>query len=252
MGQMNSLIFILSTGRTGTQFFEDYINQTTENAVCRHEPKPSRRFKFLSNLYLNDKVSDKTIINIYTFSRKNLFKNISGKTYIESSNFLFGCVSALNNYYNHIKIIHIVRNPVDYVISHLNHGFWRGYKKFFAKYIPYWLEKLETDDSKVSKPISTLSTRWNYVNKQIANYSKTNDYLFIKFEDLFSQDKHIASETLNKVRHFIDLPLLPELKNNLWLGKPKNFSKKSYQLTTLEKEYIKEYNKQLMSEYGYE
>jgi hypothetical protein len=61
---MDSPVFILSTGRTGTQFFEDYINQTTDNAVCKHEPKPSRRFKFLSNLYMNDKISDKTIINI--------------------------------------------------------------------------------------------------------------------------------------------------------------------------------------------
>jgi hypothetical protein len=164
---------------------------------------------------------------------------------------MFGCIPALNKYYNSIKIIHIVRHPVDYVISHLNHGFWRGHKKIFAKYVPYWLEKLEIDESNASKPIKILSIRWNYVNQQIASYSKTNDYLIIKFEDLFSKDKHISSETLNQVRQFLDIPLLTEKENNSWLGKPKNFSKRSYQLSTEDRKYVYKNNEQLILEYGY-
>jgi len=248
---MDSPVFILSTGRTGTQFFEDYINQTTDKAICKHEPKPSRRFKFLSNLYLNNKVSDETIINIYKLSRKKLFKEIYNNMYLESSNFMFGCIPSLNKHYNNIKIIHIVRHPVDYVISHLNHGFWRGHKKIFARYVPYWLENVNTQSSLKNRAVSILSARWNYVNKQIASYAKTNAYILIKFEDLFSKDKQTSSETLNQIRDFLNISLLNEQENNAWLGKPKNFSKRSYQLSANERNFIFENNKELMIEYGY-
>ncbi len=249
---MNSPIFILSTGRTGTQFFEEYINQTSERTLCKHEPKPSRRFKFLSNMYLNNKISDKTIINIYELSRKKIFKNIGKKTYIESSNFIFGCIPALNNHYPNIKIIHIVRHPVNYVISHLNHGFWKGHKKLIAKHVPYWLEKLDSNEYESSIPIKILATRWNYVNKQIESYSKTNEYLFIKFEDLFTKETMIASKTLNKVREFCGISLVSEQVNDEWIRKPKNISTKNYNLTSLDRELIFNINKKLMQEYEYD
>ena len=217
-------VFILSTGRTGTQFFENYINHTANNAICKHEPKPSRRFKFLSNLYLNNKVSDNTIINIYNFSRKKLFKEIDDKIYIESSNFLFGCIPALNKYFPNIKIIHIVRHPVTYIESHLNHGFWKGHKKFFAKYIPYWLEDINAEY--INDPIFILGARWKYVNELIESYKKTNKYLMIRFEDFFSRNPEISSEELNKIREFIGVPVLDTHENIRWVYNPKNKSKR--------------------------
>jgi hypothetical protein len=246
---MNSPVFILSTGRTGTQFFENYINQTSDEALCKHEPKPSRRFKFLSNLYLNNHVSESTIINIYKYSRKNLLKKTDNKLYIESSNFMFGCIPALNQYFPNIKIVHIVRHPVTYIESHLNHGFWNGHKKFFAKYIPFWLEKMNIKD--ISDPVNILTERWNYVNKQIESYTQTNDYLFIRFEDLFSKDNHLSSVQLNTIREFCGIPLLREQENHQWVGKPKNFSSQKYHLSISDKEFILTHNKELMKEYSY-
>ena len=120
---MPSPSFILSTGRTGTQFFEDYLNQTSD-AVCRHEPWPSRRFKFLSNLYLNQKVDSRRVASMYRKSRKKLFRSLKGRSYIESSNFIFGCMTPLKDIYGEVKIIHIIRHPVSYVSSHLGKGCW--------------------------------------------------------------------------------------------------------------------------------
>jgi len=245
---MSSPVFILSTGRTGTQFFEDYFNQTS-NALCRHEPRPSRRFKFLSNLYLNEKVSARRLGRIYLRSRKNLFASLHGRSYMESSNFLFGCIPALKEIYGEVRIIHLVRHPHSYVSSHLAKGFWRGHKRFFARHVPYWLEKLELE--KRNDPIEILATRWNYVNRQIATYETDNPYLRVRFEELFSEDKQLASQTLNRIREFCGFPVLDEEENESWLGSPKNVSRRPRTLKPGEKDYIQKRCAALMKLYHY-
>lgn len=246
---MVSPAFILSTGRTGTKFFEEYLNQTSHETLCKHEPRPSRRFKFLSNLYLNQQASNSRIIKTYLYSRRSIFKKKGIKVYIESSNFIFGCIPSLNEWYDDIRIIHIVRHPVGYVKSHLNHGFWRGHKRFFARYVPYWLEKMEV--SKKAGPIELLSARWNFVNRQINSYSNTNKYMLVKFEDLFSSEPHVASDKLNDIRQFIGLQSLEKAENKRWLEKPKNYSKRNHDLNPAEIDLIMKNTKQGLKEYGY-
>jgi len=245
---MLSPVFILSTGRTGTQFFEDYFNQTSE-AVCRHEPWPSRRFKFLSNLYLNHKVGSQRVGSIYRNSRKKLFGSLQGRSYIESSNFIFGCMTPLKEIYGKVKIIHIVRHPVSYVSSHLGKGFWKGHKRFFASYVPYWLEKLPVEDR--SDPIQLLAARWNYVNRQIDSYADGHPYLRIRFEELFSEDAGISSQRLNQIREFCGLTPLDPSENEGWLLHPKNVSRHKQALKPEEVESILESCSELMKEYHY-
>jgi hypothetical protein len=243
---MDSPIFILSTGRTGTRFFEAYVNQTSGEAVCKHEPRPSRRFKFLSNLYLNKKIGDRRIIRIYLWSRKRLFREAGDRTYIESSNFMFGCIPALNAHFEKIRIIHIVRDPVTYVKSHLNHGFWKGHKRFFAKHVPYWLEKLEVEER--SDPVQLLAARWNLVNRQIRTYAGTNPYLLVRFEELFSKELKAASAKLNEIREFCGLAPLEEKVNIDWLSQPKNVSRGKRQLSRKEEELILDMTGNLLQE----
>lgn len=246
---MDSPVFILSTGRTGTQFFEDYINQTTTDAVCRHEPAPSRRFKFLSNLYLAQKVNPAFIKKIYRRSRSRLFRKVGDKRYIESSNFLFGCIPPLNGLYSDIKVIHIVRHPVGYTKSHLGHGFWKGHKKFFARHVPYWMEQMEVADS--SNPIQLLSARWNLVNRQISSYAQTNSYLLVRFEELFSRDLQKSSMKLNQIRKFCGLEALNEEENIAWLQRPKNYSRRKQVLKPDEVETILKKCAHYMQEFQY-
>ncbi len=241
-------VFILSTGRTGTQFFEDYINRTSP-ALCRHEPRPSRRFKFLSNLYLNQKVSSRRVGKIYQNSRKKLFRSLRGQLYIESSNFLFGCMAPLREVYPESKVIHLVRHPVDYASSHLGKGFWRGHKRFFARHVPYWLETLTVEDR--SDPIQLLAARWKYVNRQIGSYAADQPYLRIRFEDLFSEDPGTSSGTLNRIRVFCGLAPLKDEENAHWLRHPKNAARHLRVLNPDEVEHIQASCAALMQEYDY-
>jgi hypothetical protein len=47
--------FIVSTGRTGTQFLAHYFEQNFAHVTARHEPKPSYLLCMASNAYAADK-----------------------------------------------------------------------------------------------------------------------------------------------------------------------------------------------------
>ena len=241
-------VFILSTGRTGTQFFQDYLNQTS-GALCLHEPWPSRRFKFLSNLYLNGRSGAERVGRIYQRSRKRLFRKLGDSPYIESSNFLFGCMEPLSGVYPGLKVLHLVRHPVSYAGSHLGKGFWKGHKRFFARHVPYWLENLQVQDRR--DPVQLLAARWNYVNRQIASHAGELPYLRVRFEDLFGEDAEKASATLNLIREFCGLSPLDREENESWLSQPKNASRRTPTLEPGQQDYISRHCSELMKEYQY-
>ncbi len=204
--EQSAIGIILSTGRTGTQFFEFFMHHYINNAICLHEPHPSRRFKFYSNLSLKNRLKEDFITKQFYKLRSASIKNNDRKKYIESNNFLFGCIPALNKAFN-VQILHLVRDPRTYIVSHLKHGFWSGHKKFTAKYVPYWLENIELPKEDRNNPCRILARRWMYVNQVIERYHLSNDYLLIRFEDLFSNDTRTSVETLQRIIDFFKLEI---------------------------------------------
>jgi len=249
-------VFILSTGRTGTQFFEEYITATSGEAFCLHEPPPSRRFKFYSNMYLAGRISDKKIVGQFLKCRKNILRRFPGMRYIESSNFMFGCIPSLNTHFEDIGVIHITRHPESYVKSHLGHGFWNGHKKFFAKHVPYWLEKLEVEDR--NNPVELLAARWVMVNRKVASYADTNPYLRIQFEELFSSPGSVDTANgasgvaeINRIRAFCGIEEADPEETLKWIGKPKNISSRKTRLSDADRETISQVTAEAASEFGY-
>lgn len=248
------ITFILSTGRTGTHFFKNYLNFTCDRMNCLHEPKPSRIFKIYSNMYLNNKIKPKLIYKKYIVARQRYFEKLHDCDYVESNNFIFGCVPALNHFLHNILIVHIIRHPVDYIVSHLNHGFWNIKKKLFAKYCPYWLENIHIDEELKNDPVIMLAERWKYVNEQIKRYKESNMYMNTKFENLFNENKNISVSEINRIRKFLNCDTLSDARNIHWLSRPTNTSKKSQGHELVKEFHLKYINDNLwplMQEYNY-
>jgi len=246
--------FILSTGRTGTMFFQDYINGTCKNFRCIHEPTPSRRFIFLSNLYQANKISSKVFYDIYQKSRKKLFSTIEDENYIESSNFMSGGVFALNHHINDIKILHIVRHPQTYVKSHLDYGYWKGYKQIVRRFVPYSVENLPLSIKQRQDPIMVLYSRWKQVNNMIEKYKASNNYLLVRFEDVFKADDETKLSKLSEISNFFGSEVLTSTELLKWVKNPKNTSKKKNtdSLINNYKWYLEEYLLNDMKKYNYE
>lgn len=249
------ITLILSTARTGTQFFSRYLSESCHNILCLHEPHPSRRFKWYSNFYLAGKLSPDFIAKQYKSKRKKIFQRTDFTQYVESSNFMFGCIPAIEKSAPYLSVIHLVRNPVSYITSHLNKGFWNGIKGFTARNIPGWMEFIDPEIRKSGDPVWILAARWIYVNNVIRSYKDKFPYLLVRFEDLFGEDlnKNIAS--LDRIREFLQCPQLTEIQQKYWLNKSFNQARHQYasqwEITDKHMNYLLENGGALIKEYGY-
>lgn len=249
------ITFILSTGRTGTQFFSSYLTESCHDILCLHEPKPSRRFKWYSNFYLNNQLSSEFIAKQYLKCRKKVIQRTDFSRYVESSNFMFGTIPAIEKVAPELSVIHLVREPLSYIRSHLNKGFWSGIKGVTARNIPGWLEFLEPEIRNSGDPVMILAARWIYVNQVIHNYQEKYPYLLIRFEDLFSSNIDTGTETLNRIREFLQCPGLTDNQQKYWLGQTANQSRKQradkYPVEVKHIEYLKQNAKELLDYYNY-
>jgi len=246
------MTLILSTARTGTKFFETYLNRTCENMLCTHEPRPSRRFKFLSNLLLQGKLGENKVWRVYRHARISLWSSLRGRRYVESNNLLFGCVPALRSHIPGLKLVHIVRHPVDYAVSHLRHGFWSGLKGFTARHVPYWLEALDLRGPARDDPAEILAARWNYVNRTISGYG--GRYLLMRFEDIFKSAPEMQCASLDRLRTFLGCSDVPdELQLRMLDHKvnPSSRGRGGVRLDHSQKARIEESCSFLMERYGY-
>lgn len=249
------ITFILSTGRTGTQFFSRYLTESCHDVLCLHEPKPSRRFKWYSNFYLQHKLSAEFIGRQFLSKRKNVINRTDFSHYVESSNFMFGCIPAIADVAPELSVIHIIREPVAYIRSHLNKGFWSGIKGFTAKNIPGWLEFLDTEIKKSNDPVLILAARWIYVNRVIEGYQQQYPYMLLRFEDLFGQDKQKGIAKLDELRTFLNCPGLTENQQKHWLKQSANKSvtnkSERYPITDKHLDYLREHGSALLEKYNY-
>ncbi|MCF8327175.1 MAG: sulfotransferase domain-containing protein [Bacteroidales bacterium] len=255
-GKINfPITFILSTGRTGTQFFSSYLNESCEDILCLHEPKPSRRFKWYSNFYLEQKVPENFIARQYLSCRKKIFNRKDFSHYVESSNFMFGNIPAIETIADNLSVIHLVREPVSYIRSHLNKGFWSGIKGITARKVPGWLEYIDPDIRKSGDPVLILAARWIYVNQVIDTYQQQFPYLLVRFEDLFGNNTQTGIHTLNKVRDFLKCPEIDEKQQRYWLTQTANQSKKqraeNYPVEARHLEYLRKNGAELLKKYDY-
>lgn len=245
--------FILSTGRTGTMFFEDYINDTSVKALCRHEPKPSRRFIPLSNMHFEGKISSENFNRKYFSARKKLLST-SPAIYIESSNFMWSGVFALNHDLPNVKILHIVRHPQDYIKSHYDYGFWSGYKRLIRSNIPFFVANLPISKKQKKDPIMVLAARWKLINETLQKYEATNPYLRVRFEDVFkNEDAKEGAKKLSEIRAFLGCEPISIEESLKYIQAPKNVSKKKNTAHLIDSytDYIKKELSALMDSYNY-
>ncbi len=203
-------VLIVSTGRTGTKAIATYFDRLYESVTAYHEPKPSRRFRIISNLYLCNKISTETSAKVISHSRRRILSNISTPYYIESNPFMYGCLDGLKLIFPSIKIIHITRDPRTYIPSHINHGFYTGIKGLAGRHFPYWALKPDNYQPLSGlrwhnmNKLERLAWIWNTVNTEIGRRKEVfkENYLHLRFEDIFS-DK---ADGLNKMAEWLGLP----------------------------------------------
>lgn len=253
-----SPVFILSTGRTATNFLANYLDYHPQTKAL-HEPKPSRILRLWSNAFFENKVAQermKRVLETYrssSFFQKNDIETVSG-VYVESNPFLVGFAGVINEVFPESKVVHIVRDPRTYVPSILNHGNTRGVKKVANKFMPFWQPKLDlaAGMANVNSDFERYCAYWTLVNKYISYaHSNRHNYKLIRFEDLFSENKDCHDELLSFIGISMD-----NVNNPISLTDKLNRSKRKVrpewdEWLSSDIETLNRHCSALMNQYGY-
>lgn len=189
------VIYIVSTGRTGTKFFADYFNKFSDVKAV-HEPSPSRILRMWTNARLEKRATASRMLKIFISKRRVLLNRVSEPIYIESNPFVVGFTDILPQAIDTPEIIHIVRDPRTYIKSALNHGNTHGVKKIMNSYLPYWYPNI----SKITHARHQLTEKdvvahyWTIINQFLEEAKKsipTQNYHLFKYEDIFKNENSI-------------------------------------------------------------
>lgn len=207
--------FITSTGRTGTGFFVHLFNNHVQNSWSLHEPKPAFRRRAGRLIKEGVKTGDITYFKVPRIYRG---MTASKEVYVECNYHLASAMDVVRGAFPETKIIHIIRDGRDIVTSWLNRN----------RYITNdHITPMEVGDADAATkwekwtPLQKLAWHWKVIN---LNAQKHNPDLFIKFEDIFSDDH---SHLLNVLDTIGGLQYDKEVVTNA-LKTKQNYTKKAF------------------------
>lgn len=198
------LVFIISTGRTGTKFLARFLNQIP-NVVSKHEPEPDKKIVDLGINYSRNIIGTQEAVQIIKNSRKAIYKELKRKNcdlYIESNNRLFSLIPVLRLAFEDPKIIHIVRDGREYVRSGMSRAWYRDKDKAYRLRAKYFSndEYCDTWDEmdRFKKIIWRWKTKDEFIYEGLTNY---DNYLRVKFENIFNNNH----KGIYKIAEFIGI-----------------------------------------------
>lgn len=187
---MTQKVFVLSTGRTGTKFLAEYFNANYDSVLALHEPKPSYRLRLYSNAYVDGRLSAEMLISAYRADRRRILETLVAPIYIEATGYLYGFVDVLDRLADNPIILHILRDPREFVRSAHNHGSHSGLKWLVTTFLPYWYPPVRRvlEGRRLKSSIGLSSAKWLLINRKLLESGpRHHDYHLIRFEDLFDE-----------------------------------------------------------------
>lgn len=196
-------VFIVGSHRTGTKTLAKYFNEFYDNISCYHQYNGLRLVNIFSNLYMAGKISERVLEFVIDKVINNHIKNNSdNNAYIVSNGFNYLSVKYLRKYYQGVCVIHIVRDPRNFVTSFINFIHSRSKSWIANKYIPFWhipgyaLSEIEKKDWMKMPLFEKFCWSWKIKNSLIENiYSNcnNNNYLFIKLENIQKKESRVLN-----------------------------------------------------------
>ncbi len=219
-------VFISSTGRTGTQFFAEYLNQMIENSVSLHEPgtpwfsKPkkllgqirdygpyhlsfgqgsnkSSMYKLSRDYVAGDVTKEAAMRNILMMNNfvDSLYAQ-SAEVVVCSSGHIYGLMNLLDEVYDDVRFVFILRDPRTWIGSALH-------KVEFSLYGPieWFYRKISLQPSCFSdEPYAQQWRKMSKFEKYCWYYNKINELVLAgmaskpnfrvyKYEDIFLSEK---------------------------------------------------------------
>ncbi|MEO2048071.1 MAG: sulfotransferase domain-containing protein [Pirellulales bacterium] len=222
MGSQKDLTFIVSGGRTGTQFFGDLLSDVIDDCYSVHEPdvyaglnsKSFQRIKafgiwhilvgralaltgsrVIGQRFIYGRISPERVQAYIGASRNRYYQRIPESLVVESNNQWWALIDQISVVWPHAKVITIIRDPRDWVRSWI-HKKGRYDKHDWVSCIPPGrLTPEKVGDTKWAKRWSEFDTfgrltwEWRFLYGKInASVERVPQAQMFRFEDIFKTD----------------------------------------------------------------
>lgn len=216
-------VFVLSTGRTGTELLTRLF-ALDENIEAYHEPKPQMVYaaKIAYESYTSN-ISAKKLA--FLSSRYDSLKTsyLRSKRYVETNHNLTFFADAIYNLLPQSKFIHLVRNPASFVRSGMRRNYYKGHDYDDGRILPR-TEDISSEQWKAFDQLEKIAWLWNATNQFIENLKELfseDRIITVRSEDLFNDPN-----TFLQISDFINIEKMNKDKLKKLISKPKNFQYK--------------------------
>ncbi|MCI5133485.1 MAG: hypothetical protein D3920_00130 [Candidatus Electrothrix sp. AW2] len=183
---LQKMFFFVSTGRTGTAFIEQLLNEV-KGVDVYHEPFPCLA-EFPNLVFTNKKKSFSKGVLLGARSQRIIECYNRNKIYVESNQVLSFFIREIIECFPNAKIIHLVRNPYSFIKSGMQKGWYSNDTVW-----EYGRRKCDRELWNTMNQIQKLSWYWTEVNRTIikdCSIFLTNDkYFLLRLEDIDKKNK---------------------------------------------------------------
>lgn len=185
-------IFVLSTGRVGTQTLARILTQSSKT-IGFHEPTPKLYSLSKEAFYNSEEERIEIASEAYNLLRKDhlKFATLLNKRYVETSpqNTFLG--PAIKKLLPNSKFIHLIRKPEDVILSGINRGWYSGhnYDKFriLPKTDSVFFDKWKSF-SQLEKNVWLWTETNNWIKKFVSKLPEGDSFL-LHSEKMFNNEK---------------------------------------------------------------
>ena len=216
------LTFIVSGGRTGTQFFGDLLGDVISDCHSEHEPdmvagltrltwERIRRFglwhmivgrilgqtgvRVIGQRYLEGSISIEQARNLLRATREGYHRGIDQSLVVESYYAWWMVSKKMQHIWPGAKVVGILRDPRDWIASWLRRAGGRRNGALTERLPPGPLEPARIGDHKAARiwpeldQVGRLAWEWGVIAETLSQASETSGTVKVfRFEDLFGGD----------------------------------------------------------------
>ncbi len=129
-------VFCMSNGRSGTKYLKRLLQANLDNAHCIHEPNLSLWNPSMFGPSISDRLNDPAALEKVFRRKRRWIESCRREFYVETSHaflksFAWCAVAA----YPHLKLIHLVRNPIATARSEANRQLATDMVRLPARYV---------------------------------------------------------------------------------------------------------------------
>jgi hypothetical protein len=182
-------IYILSSGRSGSNFLYEFLKEHYHHFNINHQKPFSRLLNILSNIPIHEGLKYKFIKYVFKYIRKEEYPQSTIDPLISMS--LVYYINNNKNLSSDCKIVLLVREPRSFVASFMNWKSSNLKKKILHHIIPFWqpvgyFHNIGFFKWMKMKKYEKFAWVWAYKNRFFLKYAGNKNFKIFKIEETTS------------------------------------------------------------------